>query len=121
MPSATILRIDNILIVTLQDDATSRDADDLLTQIGDAVVAHAACGVLIDVSPLSMVDSYVARSLGSMVVMSRLLGAEAVLAGMRPEVAIAMVELGTDLPHVASALNVDFAMATLRQRAACQV
>jgi rsbT antagonist protein RsbS len=115
MAAATMLRIEKFLIVTLLDNPTSNDVDDLLDIIGEQIVAHASRGVVIDASALSMVDSYLARILGSLVAAARLLGAEAILAGMRPEVAIALVELGTDLPNVSTALNLDFAIADLRR------
>jgi rsbT antagonist protein RsbS len=116
MAKSTILRIERILLVTLQDDATSSDAADIVVEVGEAVIASAARGVLIDVSTLSLVDSYMGRMLGSLIGMTKLMGAQAVIAGIRPEVAIAMVELGVELPNVATALNIDIAMAALRQR-----
>jgi rsbT antagonist protein RsbS len=116
LPKSIILRIERILLVTLQDDPTFGDDADIVVEVGEAVIAHAARGVLIDVSTLSLVDSYMGRMLGSLIGMTKLMGAHAVIAGIRPEVAIAMVELGVDLPDVATALNVDSAMAALRQR-----
>jgi len=116
LAKSTILRFERILVVTVQDDPSFSDAADLVVEVGEAVTANAARGVLIDVSTLSLVDSYMGRMLGSLIGMTKLMGAEAVIAGIRPEVAIAMVELGVDLPDVATALTVDIAMAALRQR-----
>ena len=116
MVRASVQKIERMLLVTLQDDATSTEAEDLLTQVGETVVATLALGVLIDVSGLSLVDSYMARALDQLVGMTHILGAEAIIAGIRPEVAIAMVELGIELPGIATALTVDLALANLRRR-----
>ncbi|NKE46310.1 STAS domain-containing protein [Roseomonas frigidaquae] len=113
MAGATIIAIGGTLIVTLHDDAASTEADDLMALVCGRIVAHAANNVVIDIAPLSMVDSYLARTLGGLAAAGRLLGAETILAGMRPEVAIAMVELGTDLPGLRTAMNVELAMAAL--------
>jgi rsbT antagonist protein RsbS len=111
-----MVRIEQILLVTLQDEASAGEVDDLLGMVGDQVVATSARGVLIDVSSLSLVDSYLARMLASLAAMTRILGAQAIIAGVRPEVAIAMVELGAELPQIATALNVDTGLESLRQR-----
>jgi rsbT antagonist protein RsbS len=111
-----IIFIEQILLVTLNDDEAAQDSDDLLTRVGESVVQHAARGVIIDVGALSLVDSYMARILAGLAGMTRLLGAEPIIAGIRPEVALTMVELGIALPELATALNVDAAMANLRQR-----
>ncbi len=116
MPAASMIRIEQILLVTLQDEASAAEIGDLLGMVGDQVVATEARGVLIDLSTLSLVDSFLARMLASLVTMTRILGAQAIIAGMRPEVAIAMVELGAELPQIAAALNVDVGLETLRQR-----
>ena len=120
MPAASMVRIEQILLVTLQDEASAAEVEDLLAMVGDQVVATAARGVLIDVSTLSLVDSFVARTLASLVAMTRILGAHATIAGMRPEVAIAMVELGAELPQIAAALNVDIGLESLRRRIGLQ-
>jgi rsbT antagonist protein RsbS len=116
MAAATVLRIDKLLIVTLLDGASAGDVDDLLGMVGEQIVAHASTGVVLDASALSIVDSYLARILDSLVAAARLLGAHAILAGMRPEVAITLVELGTDLPSIDTAMTLDHAMARMRER-----
>jgi len=121
MASATVAKIEGIVLVTLQDDGTLAEAGMLLAQVGDQLAAAAAYGVLIDVAMLSMIDSFAVRMLANLVGTARLMGAQAVIAGMRPEVAIAMVELGADLPRVSAALNVDIGMARLRVMAGDRV
>jgi rsbT antagonist protein RsbS len=90
------------LAMTLQDDLTER------------VVRHRARGVLIDISSLEIVDSFIGRMLGNIAAMSRVLDAETVVVGMRPAVAITLVELGLSLQGVRTALNVERGMDLLR-------
>jgi rsbT antagonist protein RsbS len=116
MTRASLLTVEQILIVTLHDDPTFAEAADLLTQVGDMIVGRSARGLLVDTSGLSLVDSHTARVLGGLIGTAGLLGAEAVIVGIRPEVAITMVELGIELPGVATALNVDLGLAALRAR-----
>ncbi len=116
MSAATMMRIENMLLLTLRDEASATEVEELVSLVGDEVVATATRGVLIDVSALSLVDSFVVRTLATLVGMTRILGAQAIMAGMRPEVAIAMVELGAELPQVATVMNVDDGLESLRQR-----
>jgi rsbT antagonist protein RsbS len=88
--------------MTLQDDLTNR-----ITQIS-------ARGVLIDISALEIVDSFIGRILGNIAKMSRILDAETVVVGMQPAVAITLVELGLSLTGISTALNVEKGMARLR-------
>src|SRR3954469_23995253 len=90
------------LAMTLQDDLTSR------------VVQTGARGVLIDISSLEIVDSFIGRMLGNISEMTRVLDAETVVVGMQPAVAITLVELGLSLPGIRTALNVERGMALLR-------
>ena len=90
------------LALTLQDELTSR------------VVRDRARGVLIDISALDVVDSFIGRMLGNIAAMSRILDAETVVVGMQPSVAITLVELGLSLPGIRTALNVDRGMALLQ-------
>jgi rsbT antagonist protein RsbS len=90
--------------MTLQDDLTGR------------IVSTRAKGVLIDISALEMVDSFIGRMLGDTAAMSRVLDAETVVVGMRPAVAITLVELGLSLSGVRTALNVERGMELLKSR-----
>jgi rsbT antagonist protein RsbS len=116
MSGASLVKIEEILLVTFQDEAGSDTSEALVAQLGDSVVGSGARGVLIDASGLSLVDSYMARILASLVGMSRLLGADAIIAGIRPDVALTMVELGIVMSDIATVLNVDIGLANLRAR-----
>ncbi len=114
MERIPILKMGDCLLVTIQVDMHDRLAmtlqDDLTTRI---VEAHAK-GVLIDISALEMVDSFIGRMIGDIAAVSRVLDAETVVVGMRPAVAITLVELGLSLPGVRTALNVERGMDLLR-------
>jgi rsbT antagonist protein RsbS len=109
-----ILKMGEYLLVTIQVDMHDRVAmtpqDDLTAKI----VAARAKGVLIDISALEIVDSFMGRMLSDIAAMSRVLDAETVVVGMRPAVAITLVELGLTLEGVRTALNVERGMAVLR-------
>lgn len=110
-----ILRISDTLLVTLQgdlDDATVVRIEQHLTQ---RVAASKARGVLIDVSGLTVVDSFIARVLARVVGMIRLLGAQAAIVGISPAVAITLVELGIPMGHLDTALNAEQGLALLRR------
>jgi rsbT antagonist protein RsbS len=110
-----ILRMGEFLLVTIQVDMHDRLAislqDDLTKMISDT----AARGVLIDISSLEIVDSFIGRMLANIAAMSRVLDAETVVVGMQPAVAITLVELGLPLPGIRTALNVDAGMDLLRE------
>ncbi len=114
MDRIPILRMGEFLLVTIQVDMHDRLAmslqDDLTTRIVDL---HAR-GVLIDISSLDMVDSFIGRMIGNIAAMSHVLDAETVVVGMRPAVAITLVELGLSLPGIRTALDVEKGMALLR-------
>ena len=114
MDRIPILRMGEFLLVTIQVDMHDRLAmtlqDDLTTRISET----GARGVLIDISSLEIVDSFIGRMLGNIAAMSRVLDAETVVVGMRPAVAITLVELGMSLAGVKTALNVDTGMELLR-------
>ena len=116
MERIPILKMGDYLLVTIQVDMHDRLAmslqDDLTTRIVDA----RAKGVLIDISALEIVDSFIGRMLADIAAMSRVLDAETVVVGMRPAVAITLVELGLSLTGVRTALNVERGMDLLRQR-----
>lgn len=114
MDRIPILRMGEFLLVTIQVDMHDRLAmslqDDLTTRISET----GARGVLIDISSLETVDSFIGRMLGNIASMSRVMDADTVVVGMQPEVAITLVELGLSLPGVRTALNVERGMDLLR-------
>ena len=114
MDRIPILRMGEFLLVTIQVDMHDRLAlalqDDLTSRISET----GARGVLIDISSLETVDSFIGRMLGNIASMSRVMDAETVVVGMQPEVAITLVELGLSLPGVRAALNVERGMDLLR-------
>ena len=114
MERIPILKVGEFLLVSIQVDMHDRLAMSLQDDLTAQVVAARAKGVLIDISSLDMVDSFIGRMLGNMAAMTRALGAEAVVVGMQPAVAITIVELGLALTDVRTALNVDKGMALLQ-------
>jgi len=104
----------DFLLVTVQVDMNDRVAMRLQDDLTDRIVGTAARGVLIDISSLEIVDSFMGRILGNIAAMSRVLDAETVVVGMRPAVAITLVELGMTLTGVRTALNVDKGINLLR-------
>ena len=114
MEKIPILRMGEFLLVTIQVDMHDRLAlslQDDLTRLISETEAH---GVLIDISSLEIVDSFIGRMFGNIAAMARVLDAETVVVGMQPAVAITLVELGLSLAGVRSALNVDAGMELLR-------
>lgn len=108
-----LMRINDTLLVTLQgdlDDATVIRIEDRLTR---EVARTGATGMLIDVSALDVVDSFIARVLARVVGMIRLLGAQAAIVGIQPAVAITLVELGVPMGHLDTALNAEQGLALL--------
>ncbi len=114
MDRIPILKLGDFLLVTVQVDMHDRLAMNLQEDLTDKIVSAHARGVLIDISALDMVDSFIGRMLGNIASMSRILDAETVVVGMRPAVAITLVELGLSLPGVRTALNVERGMEMLR-------
>src|SRR5918912_1657361 len=114
MERIPILKMGNCLLVSIQVDMHDRLAMQLQDDLTSMIAKTAARGVLIDISALEMVDSFIGRVLGNIASMSRILDAETVVVGMRPAVAITLVELGLALPGVRTALNVERGMAMLR-------
>jgi rsbT antagonist protein RsbS len=115
MDRIPILRIGEFLLVSIQvdmqDDLALRLQDDLTARIS----ATGAKGVLIDISALDIVDSFIGRLIANIASMSRVLDAHTVVVGMQPAVAITLVELGLELPGVKTALNVERGMTSLRK------
>ncbi|HET6345384.1 MAG TPA: STAS domain-containing protein [Myxococcota bacterium] len=115
MERIPILRMGDCLIVTIQVDMHDALASALQDDLTQRIVETGARGVLIDISSLSLVDSYIGRTLGNIALMSRVLDAETVLVGMQPAVAITLVELGMTLPAVRTALTVEKGMTVLQK------
>jgi rsbT antagonist protein RsbS len=109
-----ILRMGEFLLVTIQVDMHDRLAMTLQDDLTQRISETGARGVLIDISGLEIVDSFIGRMLGNIAAMSRVLDAHTVVVGMQPAVAITLVELGMALPGVRTALNVDAGMELLR-------
>jgi rsbT antagonist protein RsbS len=111
-----ILKMGEYLLVTIQVDMHDRLAMTLQDDLTARIVEARANGVLIDISALEIVDSFIGRMLADIAAMSRVLDAETVVVGMRPAVAITLVELGLSLTGVRTALNVERGMDLLRER-----
>jgi rsbT antagonist protein RsbS len=107
MERIPILKMGSFLLVTVQVDMHDRLAMTLQDDLTGRIVKDRAHGVLIDISSLEIVDSFIGRMIGNIANMARVLDAETVVVGMRPAVAITLVELGLSLPGVRTALNVD--------------
>jgi rsbT antagonist protein RsbS len=114
MERIPILKMGEFLLITIQVDMHDRLAMTLQNDVTDMIVKTRAHGVMIDISMLDVVDSFIGRMLGSIASMSRILDAETVVVGMQPAVAITLVELGLSLTGVRTALNVDKGMELLR-------
>ena len=115
MERIPVLKIGRILLVSIQVDMHDRLAMALQDDLMEQIRRHHAQGVLIDISALDLVDSFIGRMLGNIAAMARILDADTVVTGMRPAVAITLVELGLALPGVRTALNVEKGMDILRQ------
>src|SRR4051794_2080859 len=109
-----ILRMGTCLLVTIQVDMHDRLALTLQDDLTSRIVKDRAKGVLIDISSLEIVDSFMGRTIGNIAAMSGILDARTVVVGMRPAVAITLVELGLSLPGVRTALTVERGMELLR-------
>jgi rsbT antagonist protein RsbS len=114
MERIPILKMGSFLLVTIQVDMHDELAMTLQEDLTNRVVKDRARGVLIDISSLEVVDSFIGRMIANIAGMARMLDAETVLVGMRPAVAITLVELGMSLPGVRTALNVNRGMAILQ-------
>jgi rsbT antagonist protein RsbS len=108
-----ILKLGHLLLVTIQVDMHDRMAMALQDDLTKRIVDTGARGVLIDISGLELVDSFIGRMLADIAAMARVLDAQTVVVGMRPAVAITLVELGLSLPGVQTALTVERGMALL--------
>jgi rsbT antagonist protein RsbS len=114
MDRIPILKFGDSLLVTIQVDMHDQLAMALQNDLTERLVKVRARGVLIDISALEIVDSFMGRVLNNIAAMARILDAVTVVVGMRPAVAITLVELGLDLPGVKTALNVERGMDLIR-------
>ncbi|MFF0743797.1 STAS domain-containing protein [Streptomyces sp. NPDC004111] len=108
-----ILRLGDVLVTGLLNELDDKSAVAFTDELTTRIVADAARGVLIDISRLEIIDSFVARTLMELTTMARLLGARVIVAGMRPAVAITLVELGLQLTGVETALNAEAGLGAL--------
>ncbi|UWP78537.1 STAS domain-containing protein [Dactylosporangium fulvum] len=115
MDRVPVLKIGDILLVSIQIDLDDQTALQLQEDLADRIVETGAHGVVIDISALEIVDSFIGRMLSTIAAVSRVLDAETVVVGMRPAVAITLVELGLSLNGVRTALNVDKALEILAE------
>jgi rsbT antagonist protein RsbS len=116
MEKIPILRMGKFLLVTIQVDLYDRLAEALETDLVHMVKKTGAQGVLIDISAVSIIDSFMGRIIGNIATMSKILDAETVVVGMQPAVAITLVELGLPLKGVYSALSVERGMELLNKK-----
>ena len=114
MDRIPVLRMGRFLLVTIQVDLHDQMALRLQDDLTTAIERTGAKGVLIDISALEMVDSFIGRMIANISAISALLDAKTVVVGMQPDVAITLVELGLSLPGVHTALNVELGMERLR-------
>ena len=115
METIPILRVQDCLLVSIQLDMHDRLATALQDDLTNKIVQTRARGVMIDISALEIVDSFMGRMLNNIAAAARLLDAATVVVGMRPAVAITLVELGLSMPGVRTALNVDRGLALIRR------
>jgi rsbT antagonist protein RsbS len=121
MERIPILKMGPFLLVTIQVDMHDQLAMTLQDDLTEKIAKERSRGVLIDISALDVVDSFIGRMIANISGMSRVLDAQTVVVGMRPAVAITLVELGLPLEGVLTALNVEKGMALLRQRLGARV
>lgn len=115
MERIPILKMGDFLLVTIQVDMHDRLVMNLQDDLTEKVSKYHAKGVLIDISALEIVDSFIGRMIANIAAMSRVLDAKTVVTGMQPAVAITLVELGLSLDGVKTALNVDRGIALLKR------
>jgi rsbT antagonist protein RsbS len=120
MDRIPILKLGDALLVTIQVDMHDRLATALEEDLTNKIVTVGAKGVLIDISALEIVDSFIGRMLDNIAAVSKILDADTVVVGMRPAVAITLVELGLSLTGVRTALNVERGMELIQRRSASE-
>lgn len=111
-----ILRLGDILLLSIQSDITDEQALTLQTDILRQLEQSRATGVVLDISALDVVDSYMARILSETARMARLMGGEVVISGMNPMVAVALIEMGRELIDVMTAINLEQGVEKLKKR-----
>ena len=116
MERIPILKMGDFLLVTIQVDLYDQLAENLESDLVNSVKKFNSKGVLIDISSVSIIDSFMGRILGNIGVMSKIMGAQSVIVGMQPAVAMTLVELGLTLTGVSTALNVEKGMELLRSK-----
>lgn len=114
MERIPIIKVGDLLLVSIQVDMHDRLAMTLQSDLTERIVQDKAKGVLIDISSLEIVDSFIGRMIGNIAAMAQVLDSDTVVVGMQPAVAITLVELGLELPGVRTALNVENGMALLQ-------
>ncbi|MCC7645311.1 MULTISPECIES: STAS domain-containing protein [unclassified Janthinobacterium] len=119
MERIPILRMGRLLLVTIQVDMHDRLAMTLQDDLTTRIVTDRATGVLIDISALDIVDSFIGRMISNTAAMAKILDARTVVVGMQPAVAITLVELGLTLEGVSTALNVELGIKLLERSGAC--
>lgn len=116
MEKIPILRMGDLLLVTIQVDLYDRLAESLEADLVVMIKKTSARGVLIDISAVGIIDSFMGRIIGNIATMSKIMDAETVVVGMQPAVAITLVELGLPLKGILTALNVEKGMALLKNK-----
>ena len=111
-----IIKVGNVLLVSIQTDLSDETVVALQEDLSNRIVETGAKGVVMDISALEIVDSFIGRMLSLTASMSHVLDAETVVVGMRPAVAITLAELGLYLPNVRTALNAEMAFELLERR-----
>jgi rsbT antagonist protein RsbS len=115
MDRVPVLALGDVLLVSIQVDLEDQTALALQEDLSDRIVSTGAHGVIIDITALDIVDSFVGRMLATIAAVSKVLDADTVVVGMRPAVAITLVELGLPLRGVRTALNVELGLELLRE------
>lgn len=115
MNAAAIYPVEGVLLVSIQDDITDTDILDLQDSLSTKITEENASGVVIDISGLDIVDTFVGRVLAQLTAVARLLDAETFVVGMRPAVAMTLVELGMYLPENRTALSLTHALRKMRE------
>ena len=118
MDRVPILSLGDVLLVSIQIDLQDESVLALQEDLAERIVESGAAGVVIDISAVEIVDSFIGRMFATITSLSKVLDAETVVVGMRPAVAITLVELGMSLPGVRTALDLERGLAALRQRRA---